>query len=98
MQIKLTARSGLQPTELPGGAPGRSYRMERQVQIANCENRGYAVPEGTHYADERGTDPVNSYKHDETTLPFMVAPPRTIREAAVLYVCQASLQQAASKR
>ena len=87
----------LQPTELPGSDPVRSYRLERQVQIANCENRGYAVAEGTHYADERGTDPVGSYKHDETALPYMVAPARTIREAAVLYVCQASLQQPAKK-
>ena len=87
----------LQPTELPGAEAGKSYRMERQVQIANCENRGYAVPEGTHYADERGTDAVGSYKHDESTLPYFVAPARTIREAAVLFVCQASLQQPAKK-
>ncbi len=40
---------------VPGAEPARSYRLERQVQIANCENRGYAVAEGVHYADERGS-------------------------------------------
>jgi hypothetical protein len=86
-----------QPTEVPGSEPARSYRMERQVQIANCENRGYAVAEGVHYADERGTDPVNSYRYDESLLPYSVAPARTIRDAAVLFVCQASLQPASGK-
>lgn len=81
-----------QPTEVPGVDPARNYRLERQVQIANCSNRGYAVAEGTHYSDERGIDAVNSYKNDESALPFLVAPARTIREAAVLYVCQASVQ------
>ena len=86
-----------QPTEVPGSDTGRVYRMERQVQIANCENRGYAVAEGVHYADERGTDPVNSYRYDESLLPYSVAPARTIRDAAVLFVCQASLQPASGK-
>ena len=67
--------------------PSKSFRMERQVQVANCDNRSYAVAEGTQYADERGTDPVNSYRNDESALPFTVAPPRTIRDAAVQYVC-----------
>ena len=60
--------------------PQRSYRMERQVQVANCDNKSYAVAEGTQYADDRGVDPVNSYKNDEQAL-------RTIRDAAVVYVC-----------
>ncbi len=67
--------------------PQKSYRMERQVQIANCDNRSYAVAEGTQYADDRGVDPVASYKNDESALPFTVAPPRTIRDAVVVYVC-----------
>lgn len=67
--------------------PSKSYRMERQVQVANCDNRSYAVAEGTQYADDRGIDPVNSYKNDESALPFTVAPPRTIRDAVVVYVC-----------
>lgn len=67
--------------------PQKSYRMERQVQIANCDNRSYAVAEGTQYADDRGVDAVNSYKNDESALPFTVAPPRTIRDAVVVYVC-----------
>ena len=67
--------------------PSKSYRMERQVQIANCDSKSYAVAEGTQYADERGLDPVNSYRNDEQALPFTVAPPRTIRDAAVQYVC-----------
>jgi len=70
--------------------PAKSYRMERQVQIANCDNRSYAVAEGTQYADERGTDPVSSYKHDESALPYSVATPRTIRETVVLWVCAAT--------
>lgn len=69
--------------------PSRSYRMERQVQIANCDNRSWAVAEGTQYADERGVDPVNSYKNDESALPFVVAPARTIRDTVVIYVCAA---------
>lgn len=67
--------------------PQKSYRMERQVQVANCDNRSYAVAEGTQYADDRGVDAVNSYKNDESALPFTVAPPRTIRDAVVVYVC-----------
>ncbi len=67
--------------------PAKSYRMERQVQVANCDNRSYAVAEGTQYADDRGVDAVNSYKNDESSLPFTVAPPRTIRDAVVVFVC-----------
>jgi len=74
------------PTALSDN-PSKSYRMERQVQIANCDNKSYAVAEGTQYANERGLDPVNSYRNDEQALPFTVAPPRTIRDAAVQYVC-----------
>ncbi len=74
------------PTEVTDN-PQKSYRMERQVQVANCDNRSYAVAEGTQYADDRGVDPVNSYRNDESALPFTVAPPRTIRDAVVVYVC-----------
>lgn len=74
------------PTALSDN-PAKSYRMERQVQVANCDNKSYAVAEGTQYADERGTDPVNSYKNDDSSLPFTVAPARTIRDVAVQYVC-----------
>ena len=70
--------------------PSRSYRMERQVQIANCDNKSWAVAEGTQYADERGVDPVHSYKNDESTLPYVVAPPRTIRDTVVVFVCAAA--------
>lgn len=76
-------------TELPD-KPGRTYRMERQVQVCNCENRSYAVAEGTQYVDERGIEPVASYRNDESALPYMVAPPRTIRDAVVAYVCAAA--------
>lgn len=76
------------PTSLPDN-PAKSYRLERQVQVANCDNRSWAVAEGTQYADERGLDPVGSYKNDETTLPFTVAPARTIRDAVVVFVCAA---------
>lgn len=78
-----------QPTELRDSNPPRTYRLERQLQISNCENRSYAVAEGTHYADERGTDAVGSYKHDETMLPFSVAPKQTIRDQVVNFVCNA---------
>lgn len=87
-----------QPTDVPDSSPPKSYRVERQVQIANCTNRGYAVAEGIHYADERGIDVVNSYKYDEATLPYMVAPARTIRDAVVVWVCQASAAQATAKK
>lgn len=70
--------------------PSRSYRMERQVQVANCDNKSWAVAEGTQYADERGVDPVHSYKNDESALPFVVAPPRTIRDTVVAFVCAAA--------
>ncbi|MEO8080791.1 MAG: surface-adhesin E family protein [Caldimonas sp.] len=79
-----------QPTELRDSSPPRTYRLERQMQVANCENRGYAVPEGTQYADERGTDVVGSYKLDETSMPYSVAPKRTIRDLVVSYVCSAT--------
>ena len=75
------------PTAVPD-RPERMYRMERQVQIANCENKSYAIAEGTHYADDRGVEPVGSYKHEESMLPYSIAPARTIRDAVVTYVCQ----------
>lgn len=78
-----------QPTELRDANPPRTYRLERQLQIANCADRSYAVLEGTHYADERGTDAVSSYKYGEATLPFNVAPKQTIREQVVVAVCNA---------
>jgi hypothetical protein len=77
------------PTELPDN-PGRSYVMERQVQVSNCDNKSFAIAEGTRYADERGIDAVASYKNDESTLPYTVAPPRTIRDVVVAYVCAAA--------
>jgi len=70
--------------------PGQMYRMERQVQISNCDNKSWAVSEGTQYSDERGVDPVGSYKHDESMLPYTVAPARTIRDTVVTFVCQAT--------
>ena len=79
----------VKPTAV-GDNPSRSYRMERQVQVANCDNRSWAVAEGTQYADERGVDAVHSFKHDESALPFVVAPPRTIRDTVVVYVCAAT--------
>jgi hypothetical protein len=76
-------------TEVPD-RPGRMYRMERQVQISNCDNKSYAIAEGTQYADDRGIEPVGSYKHDESALPFTIAPARTIRDAVVTFVCQSA--------
>jgi hypothetical protein len=73
--------------DVPNADPPRQYRLERQVQISNCSNRSYAVSEGTRYADERGTDPVGSYKYDESALPYSVAVPRTVRDQVVSYVC-----------
>lgn len=75
------------PTDVPGADPPRQYRLERQVQISNCANRSYAVAEGTRYADERGLDPVSSYKYDESALPYTAAAPRTVRDQVVTYVC-----------
>ena len=68
--------------------PARLYKLERQVQISNCENKSYAVAEGTHYADDRGIEPVNSYKFEESMLPYSIAPARTIRDTVVTFVCQ----------
>ncbi|MGZ5131434.1 MAG: surface-adhesin E family protein [Caldimonas sp.] len=75
------------PTDVPNADPPRQYRLERQVQISNCANRSYAVAEGTRYADERGLDPVSSYKYDESALPYTAAVPRTVRDQVVSYVC-----------
>lgn len=74
-------------TDVPNADPPRQYRLERQIQITNCSNRSYAVAEGTRYADERGLDPVSSYKYDESALPYSVATPRTVRDLVVTYVC-----------
>ena len=74
-------------TDVPGADPPKQYRLERQLQITNCINRSYAVSEGTRYADERGLDPVSSYKYDESALPFSVPTPRTVRDSVVTYVC-----------
>jgi hypothetical protein len=76
-----------QPTQIPD-KPERMYRLERQVQIANCDNKSYAVAEGTHYADDRGIEPVGGYKHEESLLPYSIAPARTIRDTVVTFVCQ----------
>ncbi|MEO7336573.1 MAG: surface-adhesin E family protein, partial [Caldimonas sp.] len=58
------------PTEVPDSGGSKVYRLERQVQISNCINRGYAVAEGVRYADARGTDLVSSYRYDEQSLPY----------------------------
>ena len=73
--------------DVPNADPPRQYRLERQVQISNCSNRSFAVAEGTRYADERGTDLVSSYKYDESSLPYTVVVPRTVRDQVVSYVC-----------
>ena len=76
------------PTEVPDSGGAKHYRLERQVQISNCKNGGYAVSEGARYADTRGTDLVSSYKYDEQSLPYMEARPKTIRETIVQQVCK----------
>ncbi len=78
------------PAETSESGTPRQYVMERQVQVANCDSRSYAVAEGTRYSDTAGTDPVGSYKNDDATLPFTVAPPRSIRDNVVVFVCNAS--------
>lgn len=78
------------PTEVPDSGGAKHYRLERQVQISNCTNGGYAVAEGVRYADARGTDLVSSYKYDEQALPYMEARPKTIRETIVQQVCKAA--------
>lgn len=74
-------------TDVPGADPPKQYRLERELQITNCSNRSYAVAEGTRYADDRGLDPVSSYKYDESALPYSVPTPRTVRDLVVTYVC-----------
>ena len=76
-------------TDVPGADPPKQYRLERQLQITNCSNRSYAVAEGTRYADDRGLDPVSSYKYDESALSYSVPTPRTVRDSVVTYVCAA---------
>ena len=78
----------LELTDEDGPYAGKHYRLERQVQISNCTNGGYAVAEGARYADARGTDLVSSYKYDEQSLPYMEARPKTIRETIVQQVCK----------
>ena len=85
------------PTDVPDASPPRQYRLERQVQISNCSNRAYAVAEGTRYADDRGLDPVSSYKYDELSLPYSVAPARSVRDLVVTYVCTAPAAPAGKK-
>ena len=75
--------------DVPNADPPRQYRLERQIQITNCSNRSYAVSEGTRSADERGLDPLSSYKYIESALPYSVATPRTVRDQAVTYACAA---------
>ena len=77
------------PAELPDN-PAKTYRLERQVQLANCANKSYAVVEGTHYADERGSDLVSSYASDEKSMAWLVPPARTIRANVVSFVCEAA--------
>jgi hypothetical protein len=81
------------PTEVPDTNGARTYRLERQVQLSNCTNRGYAVLEGTRYADERGIEPVSTYQHEERLLPWMEARPRTIRDIVIGHVCRAAPQR-----
>lgn len=76
---------------------GRPYVMERQLQIANCDNRSWAVAEGIRYADVSGINPVNSFKYDELSLPWTVAPSRTIRDAVVLHVCKTAPLEAKNR-
>jgi len=77
------------PTEVPDG-DGKTYRLERRVQITNCSNRGYAIPEGNRYADERGAELVSTYQYPERFLPWYEARPRTIRDTIVSHVCRAA--------
>ena len=84
-----------EPADDPGSNPPRRYRLERQMQISRCDDKSYAAAEGTRYADERGTEPVSSYKRDESSLAWYPAPPRTIRAAVLDRVC--SLAAASGK-
>ncbi|MEP7058100.1 MAG: surface-adhesin E family protein [Caldimonas sp.] len=84
------------PTEVPDTGGVKTYRLERQVQISNCTNRGYAVAEGMRYADARGTDLVSSYKYEEQSLPYLEASPKTIRDTIIGHVCKAAPQAKAN--
>jgi len=86
------------PTEVPDSGGAKHYRLERQVQISNCSNRAYAVSEGTRYADDRGLDPVSSYKYDELALPYSVAPARSVRDLVVSYVCTTPVAAPSAKK
>ena len=85
------------PADVPDSNPPRQYRLERQVQISNCSNRAYAVSEGVRYSDDRGLDPVSTYKYDELSLPYSVAPARSVRDLVVTYVCTAPAAAPAKK-
>ena len=85
------------PNDVPDADPPRQYRLERQVQISNCSNRAYGVAEGTRYSDERGLEPVSSYKYDELSLPYSVAPARSVRDLVVTYVCTTQVAAPAKK-
>lgn len=78
------------PVETNVSGSPRQYVMERQVQVANCDSRSYAVAEGTRYSDVAGNDPIGSFKYDEATLPYMVAPARSISNTVVLHLCAAA--------
>ena len=86
------------PTAVPDSGGAKTYRLERQVQISNCTNGGYAVSEGLRYADLRGTDLVSSYKYEEQSLPYMEARPRTIRETIINQVCKDAPPVASAKK
>jgi hypothetical protein len=85
------------PADVPDADPPRKYLLERQVQISNCSNRAYAVAEGTRYSDNRGLEPVSSYKYDELSLPYSVAPARSVRDLVVTYVCTTPVSAPAKK-
>ena len=78
------------PTEVPDTAGAKTYRLERQVQISNCANRSFAIPEGNRYSDERGIELVSSYRYDERSLPYSEARARTIRDVIIGHVCRAA--------
>ena len=86
------------PPVVPDSGGAKTDRLERQVQISNCTNGGYAVSEGLRYADVRGTDLVSSYKYDEQSLPYMEARPKTIRETIVNQVCKEAPPVASAKK
>ena len=68
-------------------AEDKKFRMERQLQLTNCDERSYVILQGLRYEDKDGTTLVHAFTDEEKDLKYEEPAPDTIGESLIRFAC-----------